>query len=236
MSGLSASYYKKVLSQLSGGRTIWLDGVEKLITTRYVGTQGNNDAAGWIADICEGFGMEVEVQQFYVSGLAAAQYNVVCKLHPTFGETNNVVVIGAHYDSTASNQDKYFTAPGAIDNGSGASGVLALAKIFRGYGMDCTMHFVLFGAEEIGIHGSAFYLDEMVRLGKTIFGAFILDMIGYSNQYFGVKVEFSKEGDFVSKILVNTLVRNYVRVANESNSAFTVARSSTPYGSDHMCV
>lgn len=64
------------------------------------------------------------------------------------------------------------------------------------------MHFVFFGAEEVGIHGSAHYLDQMTAQGKKIAAAFIMDMIGYSGKHFGVTVEFSNKNGFVSKSII----------------------------------
>lgn len=44
----------------------------------------------------------------------------------------------------------------------------------------------------------------MTQQGKTIAGAFVMDMIGYSSKYFGVTVEFSNKNGFVSKTIVRT--------------------------------
>ena len=124
MNGLKKQNYLRYLQQLSGQRSISVNGNEKLIATRYAGTLDGSHAATWLANTCTSLGLEVEVQEFQINGVNRVQKNVICKTHPTTGETNTIVVVGAHHDSTAKSSDKWTTAPGAVDNGSGCAGVL----------------------------------------------------------------------------------------------------------------
>ncbi len=78
-----------------------------------------------------------------------------------------VVVVGAHYDhlgkgkygSMAGRAGKGKIHPGADDNASGTAGVLEIAEAFteKGIRPKRTIVFVCFGAEEIGLVGSAYY-------------------------------------------------------------------------------
>jgi Zn-dependent M28 family amino/carboxypeptidase len=96
-----------------------------------------------------------------------------------------VVVVGAHMDSLPTGA----TAPGAVDNGSGTVGLLVLARAFAKHSWNRTIEFVAFGAEEQGIHGSAEYVRRAQQDGVNIISALCMDMIAYSNIYFGVTIE-----------------------------------------------
>ena len=79
--------------------------------------------------------------------------NVIAdKRGPT--DDGRTVIIGAHYDTVADTE-------GASDNGSGVATVLTLAEHMaeRDYPFD--MRIILFGAEEVGLLGSKYYVDNM---------------------------------------------------------------------------
>ncbi len=75
-------------------------------------------------------------------------------------DTTRVVVMGGHYDSCVcktNTNDSTSTAPGADDDGSGTSAVLELARVMsKRYpkGLDATIVFELYAAEEQGTLGS----------------------------------------------------------------------------------
>ncbi len=64
------------------------------------------------------------------------------------------VIIGAHYDTVADTQ-------GANDNGSGVAALMEVAQRAGGREYPFAVKFVLFGAEETGLHGSVRYVEEM---------------------------------------------------------------------------
>ena len=64
------------------------------------------------------------------------------------------VIIGAHYDTVADTQ-------GANDNGSGVAALMEVAKRAGARNYPFAVKFVLFGAEETGLHGSVRYVEEM---------------------------------------------------------------------------
>ncbi len=67
--------------------------------------------------------------------------------------TAGVVVVGAHYDTLRS-------AQGASDNGTGVASLLVMAEEISGLQLSHTVRFIFFGAEEWGLHGSDFYVEE----------------------------------------------------------------------------
>jgi len=92
---------------------------------------------------------------------------------------DEAVIVGAHYDHEGKNNNGQFY-PGADDNASGTAAVLELARAFKNMETKPkrTILFILFTAEEKGLLGARFYVDNpLFPLEKTI--AYInLDMIG----------------------------------------------------------
>ena len=67
---------------------------------------------------------------------------------------DQVVVIGAHYDTTP-------WSPGANDNGSGMATALIVAEELADDELPFDVRFVFFGSEETGLHGSNYYAGEL---------------------------------------------------------------------------
>jgi aminopeptidase YwaD len=86
------------------------------------------------------------------------------------------IVIGAHYDHLGRDGALY---AGADDNASGTAAVLALARRFAASGgVPRTLVFVLFGAEEVGLLGSAEYVRApALPLERTV-AMVNFDMVG----------------------------------------------------------
>ena len=102
--------------------------------------------------------------------------------------SDEVVLVTAHLDSTAANDDSYDPktdeAPGKDDDASGSGGVLAIAramvKLAQVERPKRTIRFVLFNAEEQGLVGSAAYAKDQAALGLPIVAICQMDMIGYN--------------------------------------------------------
>ena len=93
----------------------------------------------------------------------------------------DAIVIGAHWDHLGRVGD--VVHPGADDNASGTALVVALARAFAAAGgADRTLVFVLFGAEELGLLGSAHYVRHpAVPLARTV-AMLNFDMVGRLRQ------------------------------------------------------
>lgn len=107
-------------------------------------------------------------------------YNIVAKIEGSDPELKDeAVIVGGHYDHVGKNK-RGQVYPGADDNASGTAGVLELARAFQNLPTKPkrTLLFILFTAEEKGLYGSKYYVDNPVfPLEKTI-AMFNLDMIG----------------------------------------------------------
>jgi len=91
---------------------------------------------------------------------------------------NEVVIVGAHYDSGCG-------SPGADDNGSGSAGVLELASVLSEYPSRRTIKYIFFDNEEGTVNapmGSEYFVEnDPSALEHRIHAAVILDMIGYND-------------------------------------------------------
>ena len=122
-------------------------------------------------------------------------------------------------------------APGAVDNGSGAVAVMLLAKIFARYSFNRTIDFVAFGAEEQGLHGSADYVRQAQAAGQPVVAALTMDMIAYSNRYFGVLVEGTSDPAILELM---GLVEKNTREYGKYGKGLSIETTTKSYGSDHV--
>lgn len=101
---------------------------------------------------------------------------------------NEYIVIGAHYDhiglgkrnSRSNNDNADNIHNGADDNASGVAGAIELAKFFscRKESLKRSLVFIAFSAEELGLIGASYYIDNpKVPLDKTV-AMINMDMIG----------------------------------------------------------
>ncbi|SES06864.1 DUF4910 domain-containing protein [Salipaludibacillus aurantiacus] len=107
------------------------------------------------------------------SGLRTS-HNVIASKEATNRnkDTGKVITITSHHDSVPG-------APGANDNASGTAMVLELARVMKNVPTDTELRFITFGAEELGLIGSRYYVnnlpeEELDRIAAN----FNLDMVG----------------------------------------------------------
>ena len=72
------------------------------------------------------------------------------------GRDDNVVVVGAHLDSVVA-------GPGINDNGTGSSTILEVALQMEKVKPRNTVRFIWFGAEELGLLGSEYYVSQLTQ-------------------------------------------------------------------------
>ena len=178
VNGRTTFNYLSLLSDESADITDLADGANGYLD-RWAG-QGNaayEDAAQYLIQTLESFGLEVITQRFvYDSLMTGAQnpeaYNI-CGYR--FGEVDpdKWMVFGAHFDIAppvnAGMLDPhifgrtYGTRVGAYDNTAGTSMVLTVAEAMAGYSTRNTMVFCLWSGEEGGKRGSDFWTDYWVK-------------------------------------------------------------------------
>lgn len=129
-------------------------------------------SAGYIKRQFKKSGGRVEVQKYTVAGESYQNISVL------FGpETNERVVIGAHYDT-------YGGLPGADDNASGVAALVELAKLLGKARLNRTVELVAYSTEEpphfrTDEMGSAFHAKRLKEQKISVVVMISLEMIGY---------------------------------------------------------
>ena len=127
--------------------------------------------------------------------------NVVATLEAV-QSTAPVLVLGAHYDASASRmgttvwnqQWQTIAVPGADDNATGVAAILELARVLSdpasGFSRNVTVRFVAFASEESGPaktsshEGSRHFAAGAKARGESIIGMLSIDMIGFNRSTF----------------------------------------------------
>lgn len=135
------------------------------------------------------------------------------------GESDEYVVIGAHYDHlglgeqfSMSPSEKGQVHPGADDNASGVAGVLELARWFaarpkpkRG------VLFLAFAGEELGLLGSSYYVNDAELPIQKAVAMINLDMIGRIRDD-KVYVGGAGTGNTLKALLEDTIPKHQIKV------------------------
>lgn len=176
--GRTTFNYLNMLSDESLDATDAADGAIGYLD-RWAG-QGNaayEDAAQYLIQTLESFGLEVITQRFvYDSLMTGAQnpeaYNI-CGYRFGNEDPNKWMVFGAHFDIAPPVNGgmldphlfgrTYGTRVGAYDNTAGTSMVLTVAEAMAAYDTRNTMVFCLWSGEEGGKRGSDFWTDYWVK-------------------------------------------------------------------------
>ncbi|WP_406218977.1 M28 family metallopeptidase [Streptomyces canus] len=137
------------------------------------GRAGYKASLDYVKAKLDAAGFTTTVQQFTSSGRTG--YNLIADWPG--GDTNQVVMSGSHLDSVTA-------GAGINDNGSGSAAVLetALAVSRAGYQPTKHLRFAWWGAEELGMVGSRYYVNSLSTASRSrISGYLNFDMIGSPN-------------------------------------------------------
>ncbi|MGE3975477.1 MAG: M28 family metallopeptidase [Bdellovibrionales bacterium] len=199
---------------------------KKVLPDRYT-TESMKYVRQYLAQYLTNLGYDVRVEQFDVTLSKRHQardpqgYNLVVEIP---GQTQEIVMLGAHYDTTGVNR------PGANDNATGVAAVLEAARVFKHIQVKPlhTIRLVLFDAEELKPYflGSAAHLEHSRKLKEKIKLFVNLDMLGDSRTEAGLFALFDR-GEFES---VGALVEN----VNKKSQNPIQLESWGPYYSDHQ--
>ena len=138
-----------------------------------IGVTSVTDVVGAQLIATSGLVMRVKTDTF--RGIATT-YNVIAESKS--GDANNVVMAGAHLDSVNA-------GPGINDNGSGSAAILEVARQMAKVKPVNKVRFALWGAEESGLVGSTFYVDNLSAEERAKITLYLnFDMIGSPNHVF----------------------------------------------------
>ncbi|HAH49923.1 MAG TPA: hypothetical protein DCL80_01070 [Balneola sp.] len=171
---------------------------------REAGSANEAIAANYIADHFRDFGLEpagdneTYFQEFNINtavlrnphagddveGEKLLSKNVVGLLQGT-GNSDELIIIGAHYDHLGYGEfgslyrgEQERIHNGADDNASGTAGVLELAEYFSANRPKKDILFLAFSGEEMGLLGSAYYVDNPTVDLENALAMINMDMIG----------------------------------------------------------
>ncbi|MDP1582507.1 MAG: M20/M25/M40 family metallo-hydrolase, partial [Bradyrhizobium sp.] len=209
---VSQSRFADTLSRLTAFRT------------RHSLTAEFSAAADLCKDMLEALGCTVSKRPIAVG--SGTSFNIVAD-KPGFGVNRRLVLVTAHLDSVNSAGGIAAAAPGADDNGSGAAGVLEIARILTAQAAEHDLRLILFGGEEQGLHGSQQYVASLSQADRGRIDSIInMDMIGTLNTQ---ALTVLLEGASVSQALMNDLI-----AAAADYTSLTVQTSLNPFASDHV--
>ncbi|MDF9811323.1 aminopeptidase S [Streptomyces sp. SPB162] len=137
------------------------------------GRPGYKASVDYVKGKLDAAGYTTTLQQFTSSG--ATGWNLIADWPG--GDANHVVMSGAHLDSVTA-------GPGINDDGSGTAGTLEVALAVSRAGLQPTKHlrFGWFGAEELGMIGSKYYVNNLPSAERSKIDAYLnFDMIGSPN-------------------------------------------------------
>ncbi|MER6436821.1 MULTISPECIES: M28 family metallopeptidase [unclassified Streptomyces] len=137
------------------------------------GRTGYKASVDYVKAKLDAAGFTTVLQQFTSSGRTG--YNLVADWPG--GDTSHVVMAGSHLDSVTA-------GPGINDNGSGSAAVLetALAVSRAGYQPTRHLRFAWWGAEELGMVGSKYYVNSLSSANRAKISDYLnFDMIGSPN-------------------------------------------------------
>lgn len=157
------------------------------LRSRDVGHADNSRAVDQLVDDLRrvGGGLLTVAPEPFETDAGNLYTNVIADLP---GSTSELVVIGAHLDSTSIGDlapggihvHATAAAPGANDDASGIAAVLAIAEVLAAHAgpLRRTIRFALFNAEERNMAGSADHVKRLAGDNVAVAGMFQMDMIG----------------------------------------------------------
>ena len=167
----------------------------------YTNTENLDRAAAYIKQTFEQTNGRVSEQPYKANG--RSYRNVIA----SFGrESNERIVIGAHYDVC-------MPLPGADDNASGVAGLLELAPLLGQSELPIQVELVAYTLEEPPFFrseamGSAVHAASLKQQGLTVRAMFSLEMIGYFSDEPGsqkfpnpiLKLFYPSRGNFIAVV------------------------------------
>jgi hypothetical protein len=193
------------LQELTGEKEVLISGQTRTIATRFTPSlfDGSDDALAFIY-------IEEQLSAMqYPSNAAIDQFgymehdytyngnhwqNLILTIPGQDSVDPRELILSAHLDNLPIDD-----APGAEDNGVGATALLEIARILRYFQFNVTIKMIWFTGEEQGLRGSQAYLSDFGAFSEDLIGVINLDMFGYDS-----------DGDDCFEIHAGNLPESYV--------------------------
>ena len=183
-------------SAISGEFPVTVNGNSVTISSRNKNNPGNAQAAQYIKERFEQYGLPTTVETFGATG-----ENIIAT-QPGLLFPNKKVLVCGHYDSMPTGA----VSPAADDDGSGTVAVIEAARVLSQYSFAYTIVYAVWDEEEYGLVGSNAYAADAENNGDSIIAVVNIDAIAWDG-----------DGD--------NLARVHVRDIAESVNLGTVAES-----------
>lgn len=131
---------------------------------RTAGSQFEKTTANYIKEQFESYNYETSLEEFsFIRKEETFNSQNIVAIKK--GKSEKQVIVGAHMDQVTSGGSE-----GAHDNASGIGTMLEVAERLKDIETDYTIRFIAFGAEEVGLKGSAAYVEAMAdkEIANTI--------------------------------------------------------------------
>jgi len=159
------------VKQLSGEKSVVINGVTDTIKSRHYQNPGNEKAFQFMKQEFIRHGYQIDSMQFSAMG------KNLFAIKTGYKYPNRRFMLGAHYD----NLPLTTVAPGADDNASGSATVLEAGRVFSNYNFPYTIVFALWDEEEPGLLGSIAYVPTIGSDNDTLLGYVNVDMLGWDS-------------------------------------------------------
>jgi len=163
-----------VVSEINETRFTWFDSIlVNTIGSRPYNSSNNTQAMQFIAEQMNATERVFATYQWFT--YADTQIaNVIGTLPAANPHNQSKIIVSAHFDTVA-------ISPGADDNGAGTSLLLEVANVLSQFNFNCTIEFVAFNAEEVGLIGSYYYAQQASQAGEDILFVINIDMCIWDN-------------------------------------------------------
>ncbi|WP_245887160.1 M28 family metallopeptidase [Umezawaea tangerina] len=179
-----------------------LDDLQAIATAnsgnRAHGRAGYRASVDYVKAKLDAVGFQTSLQQFTSSG--ATGWNLIADWPG--GDPDSVLMVGGHLDSVTA-------GPGINDNGSGSSGILEVALTVAAQQFQPQRHlrFGWWGAEELGLVGSTFYVNSLSSTEKSKIKTYLnFDMTGSPNPGYFV---YAGAGQPAGSVAVQQMLVDY---------------------------
>ncbi len=160
----------RFLNQLTGQDSVFVNGQNQLITSRYAFHPDNDLAATYLKQLCSQYGYQAEDIPFSATGR-----NIVMYKSGTV-QPKTAFLLSAHYDCVGTTNAPF---RGADDNGSGVAAILEAARVLRQVSFPYTIVLAFWDEEEIGLLGSEAFAPDGPLGFWDVKGVINMDMIAY---------------------------------------------------------
>lgn len=193
---ISAGQLKQRVSDLQA-----MGGAGGTLGSREYSQPGNVDAAEYLYRRLASYGLNVWYEDF-IADNGRLLLNVVGEIPGK--DPSKIYLMTAHFDSIADDTKDPKLAPGALDNASGTSVLLEVARALSGYTPEHPVHFAFFNGEEYALQGAhAFAHHAETVESRPYAGAFNVDSVGAAFDQNQLYVNANPASQFLANLLVD---------------------------------